>query len=447
MALTFRSLNNATVVMESGAETILIDPWIVGDLYNGAWSPVEIPKDLSFLKKVTHVLISHIHQDHWDIDTIKLISSDAIFYVPDCPFIQLIVCQLEKIGFRVEILAVSEWHHLSGEFSVKIIPSLNSRAQQLEKYKDIAQIGPAIDIRAIDTGFLIFHHKTNSNHLVLCDNTPYDKRRVNKEVGKYKISTMWVPFNGYAGDYPLCYDNLTVTEKQNISKKQNRIREASLLSTVEDLSPKYIIPHSSDFILNGPRRTEFKIVHEESFAVRELYVNRLNTILNRMPETECTAVFLHSSDVASMVTGELMIERNIYAANKQVSKENLMLPVASIPHDLTGLVSECAKKMFDRCEKYSIDLSETRGWLLIIKCDDVLSIAIDLYRRDLIDFKDEYFSNSKRLQVDIEPGLLVALLTKLVHWNNAEIGCYLSWRREPDVFSSDVYDALNFFHT
>ena len=137
MGLNFRSLNNATTLLTSDTEILLIDPWLVGDLYEGSWSPVEIPKDLSFLKKVTHVLISHIHQDHWDIDTIRLISSDAIFYVPDSPFIQLIVRHFKKVGFRVEILSVSNWHDISKEFSVKIIPPLNTQGQEHENYEDI----------------------------------------------------------------------------------------------------------------------------------------------------------------------------------------------------------------------------------------------------------------------------------------------------------------------
>ena len=48
--MKIRSLNNATVLIQSDECSLLIDPWLVGDLYGGAWSPFATCENLEFLK-------------------------------------------------------------------------------------------------------------------------------------------------------------------------------------------------------------------------------------------------------------------------------------------------------------------------------------------------------------------------------------------------------------
>lgn len=48
--MRLRSLNNATVLIETKNCNLLIDPWIVGKIYKGAWSPIAKMKNLNFLK-------------------------------------------------------------------------------------------------------------------------------------------------------------------------------------------------------------------------------------------------------------------------------------------------------------------------------------------------------------------------------------------------------------
>ena len=38
------------------------------------------------------------------------------------------------------------------------------------------------------------------------------------------------------------------------------------------------------------------------------------------------------------------------------------------------------------------------------------------------------------------------ILEKKLHINNCQIGCYLSWKRSPNIFSKELNDSLNFFH-
>ena len=51
-----------------------------------------------------------------------------------------------------------------------------------------------------------------------------------------------------------------------------------------------------------------------------------------------------------------------------------------------------------------------------------------------------------RLEVRLDERYLFGLLTRLYHWNNAEIGSHLSCRRVPDVHRRDVHSFLARLH-
>ncbi len=53
--MEIRSLNNTTTLVSDKDTSILIDPWLIGDLYAGTWSPYSKLKDLKFLNKITDV--------------------------------------------------------------------------------------------------------------------------------------------------------------------------------------------------------------------------------------------------------------------------------------------------------------------------------------------------------------------------------------------------------
>ncbi len=84
--MKLKSLNNASVLIESRNDFILVDPWLVGSLYQESWSPSVKLKNSNFLKNINKVFISHLHKDHWDSETIKLLDPETEFYIPNFNF-------------------------------------------------------------------------------------------------------------------------------------------------------------------------------------------------------------------------------------------------------------------------------------------------------------------------------------------------------------------------
>ena len=76
--------SNACVRLEFSDCIMLCDPWFTSGIYEGAlcnFPPVEAPEKV--LKDITHLFISHIHEDHWDLNVIRTLNRDIEILIPD----------------------------------------------------------------------------------------------------------------------------------------------------------------------------------------------------------------------------------------------------------------------------------------------------------------------------------------------------------------------------
>ena len=119
--MNIRSLNNASTLVSTDSYSILIDPWLVGNLYKGAWSPYARVRDLHFLKSLTAVFISHLHEDHWDIETLTLIDKNVAIFIPKMKVNRVIENRLRGLGFtNITFVDLSSTTHVSEDFSLRI---------------------------------------------------------------------------------------------------------------------------------------------------------------------------------------------------------------------------------------------------------------------------------------------------------------------------------------
>ena len=85
---------------------------------------------------VTHVFISHIHQDHYDINLIKLLPSNTKFLIPNLFPNNKIADRLKQLGFEdVKILDLEKEYHLEEDLNFFVIPPMNDYGQETENMK------------------------------------------------------------------------------------------------------------------------------------------------------------------------------------------------------------------------------------------------------------------------------------------------------------------------
>lgn len=52
----------------------------------------------------------------------------------------------------------------------------------------------------------------------------------------------------------------------------------------------------------------------------------------------------------------------------------------------------------------------------------------------------------KKLTCEMDSRLIRRILDNKSHWNNAEIGAHISFKRYPNKMEPDVHTSLSFFH-
>jgi hypothetical protein len=362
--MELQNINNATTLVKIKNLKILFDPWIVGNIYQNSWSPYPKQKiNKKWFQDVTHIYISHIDQDHWDIQTIKKINPKVKIIIPDIVFNKLIEKTLNELGYKnTDMVKMNTWTKLNKSVDFYIIPPLNEMAQEFDKYNKYKKFQPI----AIDTGLIIRDKSSKTNHMILGDNSPYNLKSLKKHSQNMKFSTFWFPYNGYAQDYPLCYDNLSFLEKKKISFNLNLEREKILLKAIKIIDPEYLIPHSSDFALNGPRRKEFYRVHNKEFLNKEMYAKRIEKI------TKKKAYALFGGDTLIINKKNCIInKRTKFAESVKLPREIKLSFPKAVKNRLT-LKEEfelSIKAMNERVIKYKIPKTGIKKWIFQIETE------------------------------------------------------------------------------
>lgn len=437
--MEIQSLNNATIYIKSESCSILIDPWLIGDLYGGAWSPFSKLRDLSFLNSVNYVFISHIHEDHWDLATLELVPRNATILIPKMLVNKVIENKLRELGFTlIQMVELNKIFCINEYISLKVISPLNTFAQDFDRYED----GYEYDATNVDTSLLLTDVQSKSSHLFLCDNSPYDLKKLIAEIN-VDLTTFWYPFNSYAQDYPICYENLSENDKQLIHDEMHKKRVDATAAAINQLSPKYCLPHSADFVLNGPLADLFVRYTSNDFIDRARVAKRYGLNLkNHAVQSE----YLDSGDVMIIIDGDICIKRNVNDWDK-------VEPIASLPPfkteviaDMKYVLSDAFDKMLERATRFDVDISGAEDWVIILSTESTQATFCFNKKKLSID-KSIDLIGRKILRVSLSDKQLSALIMRELHWNNAMIGCHLRFSRIPNEFCQSVYKVLNFLHT
>ena len=99
--------------------------------------------------------------------------------------------------------------------------------------------------------------------------------------------------------------------------------------------------------------------------------------------------------------------------------------------------------MFKRTSRYKLNLSGLEDWVFEININQKETYYLDFELKKLV----TKINNKKNiLTLNTNKKIMLALLNRKMHWNNAQIGSFLSWKRNPDIFCDSLYKSLNFLH-
>jgi hypothetical protein len=435
----FQVINGATTIIN---EEFISDPWIYGNLYNNAWSPYIQPSfSKNKLKKIKYCFISHLHQDHWDLDTIKYFPKKTLFIIPDLIFNRLIEKQLRKIGFKLfKYLKPGKFLKIKNKYMVSVVPPLNSMGQDVPSYKGIYDND--IDL-SIDCGVIIKTLNDNNNHLLLADNCPYNLEKFNKYFKKIKIQNCFYPYNGYASDYPIAYSNLSLEEKRLISKKKINYLENKLKLFFNHIKPKVLIPYSSTFSINTKYKNDFFKVNDVNYFETDKYVKKFKE-KNNIP-----CISLNPNDILVNKLDKFVLKRGFPIVKTTVKRKKISLKFENLKvKNIENLFQIVFVRYLERIKKYELNYKNIIKTNFLIQLDGSKDYFFFNFKKQKIEKTKKIieFKKKRTLILKSSKNIILNILKKKAHINNCIIGIFLDWKRYPNKINSDFDKSLNFFH-
>ena len=214
---------------------ILCDPWFDTPAFIGSWLP--FPKiEFDYKQKYEYIYISHIHSDHFDINTLSKLNKDSkiLIYKFENPFL---FKKIKSIGFSNIIqLNHGEKYHVGKDTYIKIYGPI-------ENDSDAKQ-------QVIDTSLLV---KSKKHTILNFNDNIYELKDKTLLQIKQEYPKIDLLCHGYtsASSYPQCTLSL---DKQEMQNEKDRVKEHCYrrsIKLIEFLNPKSFMPFAGYYVLCG----------------------------------------------------------------------------------------------------------------------------------------------------------------------------------------------------
>tara|TARA_B100001989_G_scaffold32019_1_gene19050 strand:- start:29913 stop:31193 length:1281 start_codon:yes stop_codon:yes gene_type:complete len=415
---------SACIEIKTKDLTILCDPWFTDGVYHGTWYQYPKIDPFEIIDKPDVVYISHIHPDHYDpIFLRKLLEK--------FPNIKILISFYARNYLKFKMLAdgfspietdIYETEHTI----LEIIP---------------ADLGNITDI---DSALIVFD-KANKKTLLNTNDCIYDeplfisyKESVNKYSKDLDIAT--IGYTG-AGPYPqMFYDESEKTELLEEADKKKKDFFNRYMKAVNLFNPKYTLPFAGTYYLGG------------KLATKNFF--RGNADALECKEFDDTAVILKNGGTIDLVTENIKNERKEMFSeeelkiffesiekNKLDHENEILIPYSSIK--FPRLIS---KAIANAENKISLNEGEILIFEILDECENVKSIFEYIAGKGVKQVKDLlHLESDSHTKLLLDYRLFYGLMTGVYHWNNAEVGSLITWRRSPkSYYLPEVRKFLNF---
>lgn len=227
-------VSHACLKISGDFGTLLCDPWFLNEpIYNfTTWKfPAAVIPPAEVVRGVTHLFITHAHEDHFHIPSIDHLSRDITVLLPEYAHhpglrAQTIERTLRALGFhRIRKLAHWERVALSADTSLSVIPPAVTKGHDWE-----------------NTGFVIDHPECKLLNLNDCPTDDESCAEIARRFGRFDIA-----FVQYAGVsmFPGCYRMTEAEMREAVRRKRHTFSEQQRI--VERLDVGKIAPFAGDF--------------------------------------------------------------------------------------------------------------------------------------------------------------------------------------------------------
>ena len=439
-------LQNASVIIENSGEKILCDPWLIDGCYYGAWH--HYPK-FNFIEKefddIDYIYISHIHPDHFDVKTMSKLKKDIPVLIHEFPQ-KFLKQNIEKLGFKVEEIPHNKRTKL-GKTWINVCAADNCNPEVCSRVFGCNFEFNKFGTSQIDTFSVI---DNDDQVIVNTNDCPFEIGQNTAEIIKKQYSKIDLLLVGYTGasDYPCSYD-LKLSEKERVAKLKKDKRLQNAADYIQIFNPKYYLPFAGRYILGGKLTSLMK--HKGESTLDEGF----DYLLHHVDQQKNKGIILNMKSYFDLDTE---LSSDTYIPENESDRENYIQNVLSklkLDYENDSLPTldmllELIPKAYNRFEHHRKMINYSSDIVILIKLNEekILLIPVNGSGFKIIEMS-EFKKFQQYLFLFLDSRLFYKILQtpKKAHWNNAEIGCHISWKRVPNIYDRSLMYCLNFFHS
>ena len=414
--MKFKFIGNAGGIFTGSGDTrILCDPWIVDGVFEDAWYHYPpLKTKLSDIKDVDAIYVSHIHPDHYDEKNFDFPKNIPLIILNEGP--NFLKKNLINKGY-------------SNFIEIKNNETIEFKEFQLTLYKPFSKhiFEESLIGNLIDSALVLENNGVTA--INFNDNQP-DEEACNFLKNKFKsIDLAMLGYNA-AGPYPSCFDNLTNEEKIGENKRILKRNFDHLCNIIPILQPRSVLPFAGSYIIGGKNYYKNEYLGTTTWDECAEYLNenlKFDTKVFCLRENQTYDIKNQKQlEKYEKLDVNEMKEYILSLKDKKYEYEMDEMPNISKLKDEINLASS---RFIDKVEKFKIQLKSN----VYLKIEDE---NIQIVKGN---------ENNRHIYCDLDLRLLKRILHKKAHWNNAEIGTHINFKRIPNKMDADVHTCMSFF--
>lgn len=397
--------------------SLLMDPWIEGPAFLGAWHQYPAPVVKTSDLKPSAIWISHEHSDHFHEPTLAKMDKSIPVYFPDFPN--------RRMEERLKVLGFQQ-----------IIPMPFGKPFTIGKGMTITCFEPL----SLWNDALVLVEVNGFRFLNL--NDAGLNPRIAEQIGP--VDVIATGFSPGASGYPLTWNHLTIEKQTEIMEKSCEGILSMLDRAMKLYGSKYLLPFASHFELWHPSHSHY------------VEISRKNTL------EDVVRKFSGRDDVTviDLLPGESWDTQNGAVNRMGYDREELY----RLDYKLNYLKNIYDEKIFHAHHPrydYNITNTDVEEYFLrlndvpeIIFCDDV-TVQITATKENDSDKQVFCFQVTEgnlkivdpdnctpNIWINIPLHILAATIRENLSWDEAIIGYWCNFYRDPDIYHGDFWRLL-----
>ena len=439
--------NSAAVVIQENSTKILIDPWFFDGEYFGSWG-IYPPYDFKSeeFEDVDYIYISHVHPDHCSPKTLSKLNKNIPILIHNFSE-KFLKKNIENLGFKVIELENNERTLLKENLYINIIAADNCNPEICGKSLGCGELESEFRATQIDSMAVIDNGK---QVIVNTNDCPFEIAENTAKIIKNDYKNIDLLLVGYTGasSYPQCFN--FEKKDMNVEKiKKTEKRLGNALSYVEIFNPRCFMPFAGRYTLAGKNylMNEDRGEPDLDFA--------LEYLSKRVDETKNKCLGLNSKENFDLDTNKISKPyEKIDLKKKDHYIKNVLSKIKYDFEEKLDIDNESIIKLLP--ESYSrfnstrqkIGYSTETKIILEISDKNVVVVSVNGEGYEIIS-PEESKKIEKYIKIKTDIRLLYWLLEgpRKAHWNNADIGSHIQFKRIPNIYERGLMYCWNFFYS